>query len=257
MPARRKSGFTLIELLVVIAIIAILAAILFPVFAKAREAARKTTCQSNMKECATALHTYWNDYDACLPSSYLVNYNTSNNDYMAFATKLGAIPPAVNTRPTTWCQILYGHMKSKDIMFCPSDSQDHTLATATVSYWWKFAIDAAWRGQGTTNSDLCQKEGDFAFNSDQVVLYEHKGWHFGDSTGIKSGTQINCAFLDSHVKTVALGSSTPSSYIDESAPYNTAGEPMYFNKYNPDSGTAITSKTPVKWVDPRQYCDDL
>jgi prepilin-type N-terminal cleavage/methylation domain-containing protein/prepilin-type processing-associated H-X9-DG protein len=62
-----KKGFTLIELLVVIAIIAILAAILFPVFAKAREKARQTACLSNMKQCGIALSAYTTDWDGVLP----------------------------------------------------------------------------------------------------------------------------------------------------------------------------------------------
>src|SRR3954447_14532228 len=62
----KRRGFTLIELLVVIAIIAILAAILFPVFARARDAARKTTCTSNIKQLGTAILMYAQDYDECL-----------------------------------------------------------------------------------------------------------------------------------------------------------------------------------------------
>src|SRR5437660_11708707 len=64
-----RTGFTLIELLVVIAVIAIIAAILFPVFAQAREAARKATCQSNLKQIGTAVLMYAQDYDETLPSS--------------------------------------------------------------------------------------------------------------------------------------------------------------------------------------------
>jgi prepilin-type N-terminal cleavage/methylation domain-containing protein/prepilin-type processing-associated H-X9-DG protein len=67
MVARR--GFTLIELLVVIAIIAILAAILFPVFAKAREKARQASCLANVKQLATAMLSYVQDYDEVLPPS--------------------------------------------------------------------------------------------------------------------------------------------------------------------------------------------
>ena len=63
----KRAGFTLIELLVVIAIIAILAAILFPVFARAREAARKASCQSNLKQIATGFIMYTQDYDENMP----------------------------------------------------------------------------------------------------------------------------------------------------------------------------------------------
>src|SRR5471032_329947 len=62
-----KRGFTLIELLVVIAIIAILAAILFPVFARARENARRASCQSNLKQLTLGILQYTQDYDGCYP----------------------------------------------------------------------------------------------------------------------------------------------------------------------------------------------
>jgi prepilin-type N-terminal cleavage/methylation domain-containing protein len=63
----KRQGFTLIELLVVIAIIAILAAILFPVFAKARERARMTGCLNNMKQLGIGLYTYLSDWDETFP----------------------------------------------------------------------------------------------------------------------------------------------------------------------------------------------
>ena len=90
-----KRGFTLIELLVVIAIIAILAAILFPVFARAREAARKTTCLSNLKEIDLAVQMYVEDYDEVFPSS-------TSNGFIG--------------EPTYMCQ---PYMKNSGILFCP------------------------------------------------------------------------------------------------------------------------------------------
>jgi prepilin-type N-terminal cleavage/methylation domain-containing protein/prepilin-type processing-associated H-X9-DG protein len=81
--ARRRvspAGFTLIELLVVIAIIAILAAILFPVFAQAREKARSSTCLSNQKQIGLAFGMYGQDYDETFPAPVLTDKNT-NTDY--------------------------------------------------------------------------------------------------------------------------------------------------------------------------------
>ena len=86
----RRTGFTLIELLVVIAIIAILAAILFPVFARAREKARQTSCLSNLKQLGLAVMMYAQDYDEMMPIGdyfssdwsqeygwdYFINWNT-------------------------------------------------------------------------------------------------------------------------------------------------------------------------------------
>jgi prepilin-type N-terminal cleavage/methylation domain-containing protein/prepilin-type processing-associated H-X9-DG protein len=68
---RRRSGFTLIELLIVVAVVASLAAILFPVFAQAREAACRTTCLSNLRQLITAHHLYVQDYDEVLPAWFL------------------------------------------------------------------------------------------------------------------------------------------------------------------------------------------
>src|SRR5438093_11404062 len=75
---RRDAGFTLIELLVVIAIIAILAAILFPVFAQAREKARQTTCLSNMKQWSLGTRMYLIDYDDTVVPCYLYTVHPSD-----------------------------------------------------------------------------------------------------------------------------------------------------------------------------------
>jgi prepilin-type N-terminal cleavage/methylation domain-containing protein len=92
----RQRGFTLIELLVVIAIIAILAAILFPVFAKAREAARQASCLSNLRQYATATTMYVQDYDELFPM----------NSYWAgtcIATFYWAVDPYVKNKQLTEC----------------------------------------------------------------------------------------------------------------------------------------------------------
>jgi prepilin-type N-terminal cleavage/methylation domain-containing protein/prepilin-type processing-associated H-X9-DG protein len=103
----KKSGFTLIELLVVIAIIAILAAILFPVFAKAREKARQSSCSNNMKQLATALiGTYANDWDERLPSSVLDM----------------AANPLAGINSSAWDQQIASYVKSDGVYKCPSNS---------------------------------------------------------------------------------------------------------------------------------------
>src|SRR3989442_15787846 len=87
-----KRGFTLIELLVVIAIIAILAAILFPVFATARGKARQTSCLSNMKQIGIGLYMYVQDYDETLPG------NDTNAE--GFGLPRGFLEPASNLQYT-------------------------------------------------------------------------------------------------------------------------------------------------------------
>lgn len=99
-----KKGFTLIELLVVIAIIAILAAILFPVFAQAREKARQTQCVSNLRNSATAVLMYAQDYDETMPMSFY--YMVGTNNLPCAMTMLSLVAP---------------YLKNKDVYRCPSE----------------------------------------------------------------------------------------------------------------------------------------
>jgi prepilin-type N-terminal cleavage/methylation domain-containing protein/prepilin-type processing-associated H-X9-DG protein len=99
---KRSHAFTLIELLVVIAIIAILAAILFPVFAQAKEAAKRTSCLSNTKQTGLALVMYANDYDDTVPSPY---------------ENFGNLPFAL---VDSW-QLVSPYIKSENLWFCPDD----------------------------------------------------------------------------------------------------------------------------------------
>ncbi|MDR3710757.1 MAG: prepilin-type N-terminal cleavage/methylation domain-containing protein [Capsulimonadaceae bacterium] len=100
----KRRGFTLIELLVVIAIIAILAAILFPVFATARDKARQATCASNEKQIGIGMTMYKQDYDECYPLTY---WNGSS-----------WVPYGVVTFET----VTYPYIKSTNVWMCPSSS---------------------------------------------------------------------------------------------------------------------------------------
>ena len=120
----RKSGFTLIELLVVIAIIAILAAILFPVFARARENARRASCQSNLKQIGLAVMQYTQDYDEKYP---LLTNNYSN----AGMFRSGYFVNAGFSE--TWADRLMPYAKSQQLFYCPSVSGGMPGGVSTVA----------------------------------------------------------------------------------------------------------------------------
>ena len=115
-------GFTLIELLVVIAIIAILAAILFPVFAQAREKARQTSCLSNCKQLGTALMLYVDDYDETLPPSccnyYAVpGYDATWPGFKFWTYDMNWYGPA---QWNSWMDCIYPYVKNVSMYICPS-----------------------------------------------------------------------------------------------------------------------------------------
>jgi prepilin-type N-terminal cleavage/methylation domain-containing protein/prepilin-type processing-associated H-X9-DG protein len=110
---RRKHGFTLIELLVVIAIIAILAAILFPVFAQAREKARQASCLSNCKQIGLAVNMYAQDYDETLPNAG--PDWPGNNKHPVFKAGYGW---------GMWVILLDPYIKNRKVWACPSGKTD-------------------------------------------------------------------------------------------------------------------------------------
>ena len=137
-PRRVFRGFTLIEILVVVAIIALLAAILFPVFAKARENARRSACQSNLKQIGLGFLQYSQDYDERYPVCGAgAALDVSNN--------IGFGPG--------WAGQIYPYLKSSQIFRCPSDGYRESAPVAPrvqVSYAYNRNIGHFYVGTGAT-----------------------------------------------------------------------------------------------------------
>ena len=148
----KPKGFTLIELLVVIAIIAILAAILFPVFQKVRENARRTACLSNEKQLGLAFIQYNQDFDEKFPC--------------ATAITLAVTPTATDTKyPNGWADAIYPYVKSVGLYACPDDS----VAAPKVSYSMNYYI---WNNTNGIGLDSGQTLAQLTAPASTVLLYE-------------------------------------------------------------------------------------
>jgi prepilin-type N-terminal cleavage/methylation domain-containing protein/prepilin-type processing-associated H-X9-DG protein len=137
-----RSGFTLIELLVVIAIIGILAAILFPVFGRARENARRSSCMSNLKQIGLGAMQYTQDYD----EKFMVGTNGSG---------------------AAWAGTLSPYIKSTQVFTCPSDSTSPGVGQPVVSYAMNSNVASVASGGGSIAR--------FSATARTILMFEIKG----------------------------------------------------------------------------------
>lgn len=210
----RKNAFTLIELLVVIAIIAILAAILFPVFARAREKARATSCLSNMKQLALAMQMYAQDYDGKIQaiSTWFCNPNDP------------ALPRYQNEWSWQALSAYYPYIKNAALYLCPSTgehvSYGQLVWNPTVGAMYDYYC-TGW----TPNQKTLDRIGDASPRgaAGTIIIAESNNvwlWDWGIAAGCSlfdrlrspHNDGLNAAFVDGHVKWRQLRSITTADF---------------------------------------------
>ncbi len=208
----KNRAFTLIELLVVIAIIAILAAILFPVFAQAKEAAKKTSCLSNLKNLGLAGIMYAGDYD-----DTVIHYRAAG--IPKYPSPGVYWPPATPHYPTgdwpnpepgsilagTWSVTIQPYLKNRGVLFCPSFSLaqlEHQMDSSTCD------------GNGTPGSGYQTGIGNLE-PPDTSIYNEHQGFlsNYAASFWLKGGPMGKSGYsIFSAIGTCTIGSSTTCPY---------------------------------------------
>ena len=195
-----KSAFTLIELLVVIAIISILASILFPVFARARENARRASCISNMKQLGLAVMMYKQDYDGRFPKA-----GWADGENLPCPDGSGDMCGA------SWEVKIYPYVKSLQVYVCPSDSNRVWLGdnqgTGEISYGYNYA------NLDNVNESAIEKPSQMIMMADTEGSVTYALYQFNNSDGSRrisdrhlNGSVLN--YVDGHAKWIHIARNT-------------------------------------------------
>jgi len=199
-----KRGFTLIELLVVIAIIAILAAILFPVFARARAKAKQASCSSNVKQIMLAVRMYTQDYDGWLPIGTSYWYAP------------GGGGSGSRTDPNGWWELLDPYVKNLQLFVCPSDDSP-TLSTPWGSVDLSYCANMNYEQFGFLNTEQLSAPVKYVWMFDASNQWETYWYPPTDTTipgtsyrpwfdaSYRHNEQCDLGFLDGHVKSLNKG----------------------------------------------------
>lgn len=203
----KQRGFTLIELLVVIAIIAILAAILFPVFARAREAARKASCTSNLKQIATGMLMYAQDYDEKFPAG---KSNCSHGPFDSW-NQNGMGIDDFHMQAMYFAALTQPYIKNVQVFHCPSARDNifkdwfsggqapvalRAMGFRGIDYEWKLASALAARC-GHSMASYSQPAQMMMVVENWSTGAPHDSENFGT---IDPKSSVNVAFADGHVK---------------------------------------------------------
>jgi len=228
-----KRGFTLIELLVVIAIIAILAAILFPVFAKAREKARQSSCQSNLKQLGLAMLQYAQDYDERFcPMGTMSFPLASNNPVVPEDRDFNFNAGTYNVWYHSWASLIYPYVRNTQVYLCPSTTY-HCYKVAYGLPTYGVAPGGGWvtifpsdtgpnQGQILRPAEICMITEKSTGGGYQYVLSLSTSASVSYyACGAPHNEGMNIAFFDGHVKW--MKKSEPASYQGWFPPYSTGG----------------------------------